>query len=134
VHGGRDLGINFKNRARKSRNFGINFNAPRSSLQRRRSFKAHICRGSWRRKLTLATIKFKLYRRGANFKTPAFRRRGLVRLQNLKLAAGTRLPRLSHKSKNPNALCLRAAVPLKILTTRVQILSPGRCVATPIKI
>ena len=84
VHSYRDLGINFKNPARKSRNFGVNFNAPRSSLQRRRSFKTYIWRGGWRRKLTPAAIKFKLYRRGANFKTPAFGRGGLVRLQNLK--------------------------------------------------
>nr|WP_315008919.1 hypothetical protein [uncultured Campylobacter sp.] len=40
VHGGRDLGINFKHSAPKSRNFGVNFKAtlkPTAPMQ----FKAH---------------------------------------------------------------------------------------------
>jgi len=95
VHGGRDLRINFKNPARKSSNFSVNFNSRAQTYSADAVYSSTPSRRGWRRKLTFGcAIKFKLYRRRANFKTPAFCRRASIRLQNLKLTAGARLPRL----------------------------------------
>jgi hypothetical protein len=51
VHGGRDLGINFKNCARKSSNFGVNFNSRAQTYGADVVLKPTSYHRSWQRKL-----------------------------------------------------------------------------------